>query len=739
MYSREHRTAKKSSDFHNTPVTNQFAPRPFVVQPQTKEVKPQQEQTDDLQTKAEKINEVSDGFPDPAVFTRHLTPPKTPRVQMKLYIPQRGEKSEQEAEKVGEEVVQGQSSTSGDSKSGTGKSQENKTGMPDNLKAGIENLSGMSLDDVKVHYNSAKPAEMQAKAYTQGTEIHVGTGQEEHLAHEAWHVVQQKQGRVKPTLQAKGVEINDDEGLEKEADVMGHKAQQAGDLRLVGNISGLTPSSTPLQLMMQSGVSSVSGFPIIQRYGDKMAMGYENLAKEEEGIQKLQTGIKKIYDEQKQQKQAARDQLDEDYKQQSANLEEKQNYLIAALKYVIFQKLNTENVVQSGFLAQRDSAQKENNKTVLNVPVKQQLDQQAESLSDELIGQIKVKMLERQTSGKTINKAAWVSKVTEYARDYGRHKIADPIVQGYEQGYKNSAMNRKKLLKAWVEFCDPLGFDLMMVTADNEGKVIVNPKDDQEREIHIATVYFDEKRFIKVDEVRLNKNTPQEEKREIFAHRESNDHYVQDAFGSYVKRYVKRALNEYDNPSPDTGVSINSDPRKKKDTTQSWSQIAAAVPTMTQEQQAEEIRNHQRAKELQGGSPFISFTTTDRPIFGSSAKPFEGPHGVATVDLAQISKNRVFDTHTSKAMKQIHNVDDPNPNMPFVEKDDAVERNSAARDAMRTREVVVAGDIPNNAITAVKAEGKDYVKGPSGKFQPRQQALLAYLRLLSGPVIDDVD
>lgn len=32
-----------------------------------------------------------------------------------------------------------------------------------------------------------------------------------------------------------------------------------------------------------------------------------------------------------------------------------------------------------------------------------------------------------------------------------------------------------------------------------------------------------------------------------------------------------------------------------------------------------------------------------------------------------------------------------------------------------------------------------YVKGPSGKFQPRQQALLAYLRLLSSPVIDDLD
>lgn len=97
--------------------------------------------------------------------------------------------------------------------------KKNMTGLPDTLKAGVERLSGLSLDDVHVHYNSSKPAQVQALAYTQGTEIHVGPGQERHLAHEAWHVVQQKQGRVKPTLQAKGVKINDDDGLEREADV----------------------------------------------------------------------------------------------------------------------------------------------------------------------------------------------------------------------------------------------------------------------------------------------------------------------------------------------------------------------------------------------------------------------------------------------------------------------------------------------------------------------------------------
>lgn len=109
----------------------------------------------------------------------------------------------------------------------------NNTGLSDNLKSGIENLSGYSMDDVKVHYNSSKPAQLNAHAYAQGTDIHLASGQEKHLPHEAWHVVQQKQGRVQPSVQMNPstqlktsgkVDINDDVGLEKEADLMGERA-----------------------------------------------------------------------------------------------------------------------------------------------------------------------------------------------------------------------------------------------------------------------------------------------------------------------------------------------------------------------------------------------------------------------------------------------------------------------------------------------------------------------------------
>jgi len=102
---------------------------------------------------------------------------------------------------------------------------ENNTGLPDQLKSGMENISGISLNDVRVHPNSSQPGELSAHAFAQGTDIHLAPGQEKHLPHEAWHVVQQKQGRVQPTKQmGEGVNVNDHPGLEREATQMGQRA-----------------------------------------------------------------------------------------------------------------------------------------------------------------------------------------------------------------------------------------------------------------------------------------------------------------------------------------------------------------------------------------------------------------------------------------------------------------------------------------------------------------------------------
>ena len=151
---------------------------------------------------------------------------------------------------------------------------KNDTGLPDNVKTNTEKLSGISLNDVKVHYNSDKPAQLHAHAYAQGTDIHVGPGQEQHVPHEAWHVVQQKQGRVNATKQMKGmVPVNDDAGLEKEADVMGAKAVQMASME----------KEEPVQQKAISNHGSVAQLGAWNRFLNFFGMGKKEEADQQQG------------------------------------------------------------------------------------------------------------------------------------------------------------------------------------------------------------------------------------------------------------------------------------------------------------------------------------------------------------------------------------------------------------------------------------------------------------------------
>ena len=151
----------------------------------------------------------------------------------------------------------------------------NNTGISDNLKSGIENLSGYSMDDVKVHFNSDKPAQLNAHAYAQGTDIHVAPGQEQHLPHEAWHVVQQKQGRVQATMQMKaGVPVNNDAGLENEADVMGQKALAAGqdgEVTQQVSINNSNSTNAPMQFALTRSMQKIIDETVFRSEADYVA------------------------------------------------------------------------------------------------------------------------------------------------------------------------------------------------------------------------------------------------------------------------------------------------------------------------------------------------------------------------------------------------------------------------------------------------------------------------------------
>lgn len=62
----------------------------------------------------------------------------------------------------------------------------------DKIKERTNDPFSNTLTDVKVHQTNNKAAQLNANAYAKGNEIHIGPGQEKHLPHEAWHVVQQR-------------------------------------------------------------------------------------------------------------------------------------------------------------------------------------------------------------------------------------------------------------------------------------------------------------------------------------------------------------------------------------------------------------------------------------------------------------------------------------------------------------------------------------------------------------------
>ena len=108
---------------------------------------------------------------------------------------------------------------------------ENKTGMPDDVKSRMETIHNADFSDVRIHANSSQAPAVGALAYTQGSNIHFAPGQfspdtsagKSLLGHELTHVVQQREGRVQPTIEVGGMPVNDDVSLEKEADSFGSK------------------------------------------------------------------------------------------------------------------------------------------------------------------------------------------------------------------------------------------------------------------------------------------------------------------------------------------------------------------------------------------------------------------------------------------------------------------------------------------------------------------------------------
>jgi hypothetical protein len=111
------------------------------------------------------------------------------------------------------------------------------------------------FSDVRIHKDSTNAVRLGALAYTRGNDIHFAPGQynpdtvegKRIIRHELGHVVQQRQGVVRPTASLNGLPVNDNPALESEADRVWAAFSglppipiQAGDINdPMGNSQGL--------------------------------------------------------------------------------------------------------------------------------------------------------------------------------------------------------------------------------------------------------------------------------------------------------------------------------------------------------------------------------------------------------------------------------------------------------------------------------------------------------------------
>ena len=122
-----------------------------------------------------------------------------------------------------------------------------------------------------VHPNSTEPSKVGAHAYASRNAIYLAPGQERRLAHEAWHLIQQRQGRVAVTARVAGMAVNDDPRLESEADRMGERALGLGGASSISDLGvrgvGLGPGDAPYG---QSWGSAVVQRDIIRNANGKL-------------------------------------------------------------------------------------------------------------------------------------------------------------------------------------------------------------------------------------------------------------------------------------------------------------------------------------------------------------------------------------------------------------------------------------------------------------------------------------
>ncbi len=162
--------------------------------------------------------------------------------------------------------------------------------LPEDLQENMENSFGQDFTNVNIQKNSQEAVDLNARAFTKGDSVHFAPGEfnpnsekgKNLVGHEFAHVTQQRSGVVKPTsVMGKGLILNDDKELEREADIFGEKAvngelvpkYQSSRLAMRNNFSTIQTKSNIVQLDEYTEQDHASSVPHLMRILDE---GNEN-------------------------------------------------------------------------------------------------------------------------------------------------------------------------------------------------------------------------------------------------------------------------------------------------------------------------------------------------------------------------------------------------------------------------------------------------------------------------------
>lgn len=271
------------------------------------------------------------------------------------------------------------------------------------------------------------------------------------------------------------------------------------------------------------------------------------------------------------------------------------------------------------------------------------------------------------------------------------HEHYDPVIQDYEKAAYYGTVSLGALLSDISIALREQGLTMGSIVERSRTKVFVADRLGL-GSVHVADYYRYAERFERF-------HSGIQGRPDVFRHKSSGGEFIQDRNNFFLPRYVIRNLATRDLPhlnKPVNSLSVGMASRN-----------GMVLPDSDFERA---VLTHLRAAE-QGSSFFVSTTFLTRPIFGATGKGFFDPkNGQVVIDLAELPKERIVDTASRGALKRFMAVEKLDWSVKFGEQQQRYEQMAAARDTVRTGEVLIHGRISREAVVAIRtpdvADGK---------------------------------